>query len=97
LGSFLKITSEALIIGQLFPHGTIHVLIWTKNGLGYMLGDCFTKLIWCEQCRQSGQNFSFSQLFVANGSMTTGSGCLIRVTGLANFRPSGNRLIWAVS
>jgi hypothetical protein len=42
---FVKYTEVAQIIG-LFFHVTSCVVIFTKNGLGYILGDFFHKLIW---------------------------------------------------
>jgi hypothetical protein len=29
-------------LGYFFPHGKSYGLIWTKTGLGYILGDFFT-------------------------------------------------------
>jgi hypothetical protein len=39
MDKFLKISEVAQIIGETFFHGTSYVLILTKNGLGYILGD----------------------------------------------------------
>jgi hypothetical protein len=39
---FFKFTEEAQIIGLLFSHSKRYVLILTKHGLGYILGDLFT-------------------------------------------------------
>jgi hypothetical protein len=45
-GQFLKITKIAEIVWLLFSHGKSYELIWAKSGNGYILGDCFYKLIW---------------------------------------------------
>jgi hypothetical protein len=42
LGSFLKTTEGAQIIWLLFFQVNRDVLVLTKNGLGYILGDFFT-------------------------------------------------------
>jgi hypothetical protein len=41
LGSFVKITEIAQLMGVLF-HDKCCVLIFTRNGFGYILGDFFT-------------------------------------------------------
>jgi hypothetical protein len=43
LGSFLQITEIAQIIGLLISTKN-YILIMTKNGLGYILGDFFTNV-----------------------------------------------------
>jgi hypothetical protein len=42
LGSFLKIAVVAQFLGATLFHSTSYVLIWAKQGLGYILGDFFT-------------------------------------------------------
>jgi hypothetical protein len=45
LGGLLKNTRVALILGHFF-HGKRYIIIFDKNGLGYVLGHLFAKLIW---------------------------------------------------
>jgi hypothetical protein len=46
LGGSMKITELAQNLGILFAQGKGSAQISTQNGLGYILGDFFHKLVW---------------------------------------------------
>jgi hypothetical protein len=56
--------TKSPILGYLFSSEKIARQFWPKKGLGYILGDFFTKLIWSHfliygfQSRFYGQSFS---------------------------------------
>jgi hypothetical protein len=55
LGSFFNFTKVAQSFGLLFSRRTSFVLILTKNGFGYILGDFLTKSSGHTACRTNFQ------------------------------------------